>query len=374
MSNLYSEKCHFSGKSIGDQPSFSYFFPVLANHKQNQRTTNKKTMARTIRARQVHNSFTLFEARWQQTEKNLKTFWTWAQQRSSRFRQSLPRAKLSQMQKLMFKTLPPRQIKRQRCRFRWVPWMMTARCTVHVLDVLCIGTRVWPQAYSTDWLRTQEVALESNEENKGSPVATGADLIEWCQQVVVTAAQRAMEIDAQHVGVGRAYQKAPDLGISSTASELSIKAQPLIEKAKRAKDTMADKWKVSTTAQIAVNSVLFSSGVLTHNPPPLPTRTQYRALTSVIKSHQTPPQQQLRPRTPSKKAFLKCLPEWMMDIHLKFHKKFTLMPHLRAGKALWQVLWAIPMMFHGPGAFHCRKLDRIRMISYAHVHCNTGIP
>jgi len=124
--------------------------------------------------------------------------------------------------------------------------------------VLCIGTRVWPQAYSTDWLRTQEVALESNEQNNASPVATGTAVIEWCQQVVATAAQRAMEIDAQHVGVGRAYQKAPDLGISSTASELSIKAQPLIEKAKTAKDTIADKWKVSATAQIAVNSVLFS--------------------------------------------------------------------------------------------------------------------
>ena len=42
---------------------------------------------------------------------------------------------------------------------------------------------------------------------------------------MVRAAQKAKELDAQHVGMGEGYKNATDLGIASTASELSIKAK-----------------------------------------------------------------------------------------------------------------------------------------------------
>lgn len=42
---------------------------------------------------------------------------------------------------------------------------------------------------------------------------------------VVKAVQKAKDFDAEHVGVGTAYQKSPELGIAATASNLSCKAK-----------------------------------------------------------------------------------------------------------------------------------------------------
>ena len=67
-------------------------------------------------------------------------------------------------------------------------------------------------------------------------------------QAVVKAAQKAKELDAEHVGIGKAYQTAPEMGIQTTAADLSVKAKekaaPFVEKAKVAGGNIAEKWKV----------------------------------------------------------------------------------------------------------------------------------
>ena len=64
---------------------------------------------------------------------------------------------------------------------------------------------------------------------------------------MVKAAQKAKELDAKHVGIGKAYQTAPEKGIETTAAEFSVKAKekaaPLVEKAKIAGSNVAEQWK-----------------------------------------------------------------------------------------------------------------------------------
>ena len=61
-------------------------------------------------------------------------------------------------------------------------------------------------------------------------------------EAVVKAAQKAKDFDANHVGVGNAYQTAPELGIAATASKAAVSAKPLVAKAKTAGRSLAVKW------------------------------------------------------------------------------------------------------------------------------------